>query len=80
MPDQQAGSGEDPWEAAPVRADSDSAGDTEDDGDETPGSGGDTSGPGGDVPDTDEAGTGRRGAPRTGDVHPEHPAPGESSG
>ncbi|WP_405593688.1 hypothetical protein [Streptomyces sp. NBC_01092] len=30
-----------------------------------------------DVPDTDEAGTGRRGAPRSGTVHPEHPTPQE---
>ncbi|MFS4096952.1 hypothetical protein [Streptomyces sp. AF1A] len=32
------------------------------------------------VPDTDEAGTGPRGAPRSGTVHPEHPAPDEPSG
>jgi hypothetical protein len=30
-----------------------------------------------DVPDTDEAGTGPSGAPRSGTVHPEHPAPDE---
>ncbi|MFF5438411.1 hypothetical protein [Streptomyces achromogenes] len=30
------------------------------------------------APDTDEAGTGPRGAPRTGTVHPEHPGPDES--
>lgn len=30
-----------------------------------------------DVPDTDEAGTGRRGAPRSAAVHPEHPVPDE---
>ncbi|MEW2619033.1 hypothetical protein [Streptomyces sp. NPDC048106] len=30
------------------------------------------------VPDTDEAGAGPRGAPRTGTVHPEHPGPDES--
>jgi hypothetical protein len=35
--------------------------------------------PAADVPDTDEAGTGRRGAPRSGAVHPEHPVPDESS-
>ncbi|MET9777239.1 hypothetical protein ABZ023_23715 [Streptomyces sp. NPDC006367] len=73
MPDQQAGSGEDPWETAPARADSDGAGDTEGDGDETSGSGDD-------VPDTDEAGTGRQNGPRSGNVHPEHPVPDESSG
>ncbi|KMS77249.1 hypothetical protein ACM01_01020 [Streptomyces viridochromogenes] len=33
-----------------------------------------------DVPDTDEAGTGRKGAPQSGAVHPEHPAPEEPSG
>ena len=30
-----------------------------------------------DVPDTDEAGTGPRGAPRSATVHPEHPTPDE---
>ncbi|MBN0042688.1 hypothetical protein JS756_00885 [Streptomyces actuosus] len=30
------------------------------------------------VPDTDEAGTGRRGAAHSGAVHPEHPVPDES--
>jgi hypothetical protein len=34
----------------------------------------------GDVPDTDEAGTGREGAPRSANVHPEHPVPDEPSG
>ncbi|MFJ9817623.1 hypothetical protein ACIRU3_20600 [Streptomyces sp. NPDC101151] len=33
-----------------------------------------------DLPDTDEAGTGPRGAPRPGTVHPEHPTPDEPSG
>ncbi|WP_055491008.1 hypothetical protein [Streptomyces sp. TP-A0356] len=32
-----------------------------------------------DVPDTDEAGTGRQGAPQSGAVHPEHPVPDEST-
>ncbi|WP_199835857.1 MULTISPECIES: hypothetical protein [unclassified Streptomyces] len=31
------------------------------------------------VPDTDEAGTGPRGAPRPGTVDPEHPSPDEPS-
>ena len=31
------------------------------------------------VPDTDEAGTGRRDGPRSATVHPEHPAPDEPS-
>ncbi|QKV96668.1 hypothetical protein HUT19_37330 [Streptomyces sp. NA02950] len=33
-----------------------------------------------DVPDLDESGTGRRGEPRTGSVHPEQPVPDEPSG
>ncbi|SDK24236.1 haloacid dehalogenase superfamily, subfamily IA, variant 3 with third motif having DD or ED/haloacid dehalogenase superfamily, subfamily IA, variant 1 with third motif having Dx(3-4)D or Dx(3-4)E [Streptomyces indicus] len=33
-----------------------------------------------DVPDLDESGTGRRGAPRQGGAHPEHPVPDEPSG
>ncbi|MFJ6080290.1 hypothetical protein ACIQI8_02725 [Streptomyces sp. NPDC092369] len=32
-----------------------------------------------DVPDADEAGAGRQGTPRSATVHPEHPAPDESS-
>ncbi|GAA3836132.1 hypothetical protein ACFS5L_04865 [Streptomyces phyllanthi] len=30
-----------------------------------------------DVPDTDEAGSGRKGAPKSGGVHPEQPVPNE---
>lgn len=60
LPDQQAGTGDDPWETA-ADADADAETDT-------------------DVPDTDEAGTGRQGAPHSGAVHPEHPVPDESSG
>ncbi|WP_086773224.1 hypothetical protein [Streptomyces bobili] len=33
-----------------------------------------------DVPDTDEAGTGRQGAPRAATVNPAHPTPDESTG
>ncbi|MGW6020347.1 hypothetical protein [Streptomyces sp. NPDC055099] len=33
-----------------------------------------------DVPDTDEAGTGRRGAPHSGGVRPDQPVPDEPSG
>ncbi|MET7933018.1 hypothetical protein [Streptomyces sp. NPDC005322] len=33
-----------------------------------------------DVPDLDESGTGRRGRPQTGGVHPEQPVPDEPSG
>ncbi|WP_077797155.1 hypothetical protein [Streptomyces sp. JHA26] len=76
LPDQQAGTGEDPWEAAPSRAEPETADDTEEQADrDEPADRGGT-----DVPDTDEAGTGRRGAPRSGNVHPEHPEPDESSG
>ncbi|MFE9118339.1 hypothetical protein [Streptomyces sp. NPDC007172] len=32
------------------------------------------------IPDTDEAGTGRRGAPHSGSKRPEHPVPHESTG
>ncbi|MGW6905145.1 hypothetical protein [Streptomyces sp. NPDC054940] len=60
LPDQQADTGEDPWEVPVVPADDATEAD--------------------DVPDTDEAGTGRKGAPRSGTVHPEHPAPQEPSG
>ncbi|MGC9496093.1 hypothetical protein [Streptomyces sp. WG7] len=87
MPDQQAGTGDDPWEAAaPTREqleqgqrpeddqDGEADGGTGDDGAEPP------DGPADDVPDTDEAGTGRQGAPHSGAVHPEHPVPDESSG
>jgi hypothetical protein len=71
MPDQQADDGEDPWEVAPRftgtgKDDSRESGDEADE-------------PAGDVPDTDEAGTGRQGAPRSGTVHPEHPVPDEPS-
>ncbi|MFH8798524.1 hypothetical protein ACH4F6_02815 [Streptomyces sp. NPDC017936] len=60
LPDQQAGTGEDPWEAAP--------GGEQENQDEEPST---------DVPDTDEAGTGRQGAPQGATVHPEHPVPDE---
>lgn len=66
MPDQQATEGEDPWEAAPTRA-------ADDDRDE------DAAGEATDVPDTDEAGTGRRGAPQSAAVNPEQPVPDEPS-
>lgn len=64
MPDQQADTGEDPWEAGPSHAEGDT---TKEDERAT------------DVPDTDEAGTGRQGAPQSGTVHPEHPVPDEPS-
>ncbi|MEV5357642.1 hypothetical protein AB0N88_31755 [Streptomyces sp. NPDC093516] len=69
MPDQQADAGEDPWEVAPRftgtgKDDEDRAGDE----------------PAGDVPDTDEAGTGRQGAPSSGTGQTEDPVPDEPSG
>ena len=60
LPDQQAGTGDDPW-------DLDESDPTE--GDDIP-----------DTPDTDEAGTGRRGAPHASGVHPDQPVPDEPSG
>jgi hypothetical protein len=62
MPDQQAHTGEDPWEAA-----------------QATGSRRSRPGPD-DVPDTDEAGTGRKGAPDPATVDPEHPVPDEPPG
>ncbi|MFI5683373.1 hypothetical protein [Streptomyces sp. NPDC051636] len=59
MQDQQAHTGEDPWEVAPDQATDDSAAE--------------------DVPDTDEAGTGRQGAPSSGTAQTEHPVPDEPS-
>ncbi|MFF8941934.1 hypothetical protein ACF1A5_06570 [Streptomyces sp. NPDC014864] len=69
MQDQQAHTGEAPWE---------------DDADRERGGAGEpaeapSEGPDIRLPDTDEAGTGRKGAPHSGTVHPEHPVPDESS-
>ncbi|MGC9377403.1 hypothetical protein [Streptomyces sp. MH13] len=87
MPDQQAGTGDDPWEAAaPTREQLEQGQRPEgDQGDEADDGAGDdraepSTGPAADVPDTDEAGTGRQGAPHSAAVHPEHPVPDESSG
>ncbi|MFH8977916.1 hypothetical protein [Streptomyces sp. NPDC017890] len=87
MPDQQAGTGDDPWEAAaPTREQLEQGqrpeGDQDDDADDSAGEDGaaPAAGPTADVPDTDEAGTGRQGAPHSGAVHPEHPVPDESPG
>ncbi|MFD5126664.1 hypothetical protein [Streptomyces olindensis] len=71
MPDQQADAGEDPWEVAPRFT-----GTGEDENDQADEAGE----PADDVPDTDEAGTGRQGAPRSGTAQTEHPVPDESSG
>lgn len=70
LPDQQADAGEDPWEVTPARA-------TDDEGDEDATT--DTADPT-DVPDTDEAGTGRQGAPQSAAANPEQPVPDEPSG
>ncbi|WP_395574771.1 hypothetical protein [Streptomyces sp. BK79] len=94
LPDQQAGPGDDPWEAAAPtreqleqgqRPDSDEDDDEADGSDEARDDGGGAgpepaTAPDADVPDTDEAGTGRQGAPHSGNVHPEHPVPDESPG
>lgn len=70
LPDQQAGPGEDPWEAAPTRVtdDEENAESDEPAADAT------------DFPDTDEAGTGRQGAPQSAAANPEQPVPDEPSG
>ncbi|WP_030247595.1 MULTISPECIES: hypothetical protein [unclassified Streptomyces] len=73
MPDQQADVGEDPWEVAP-RFKGTAKKDKTDEQDEAEAGSGESAD---DVPDTDEAGTGRQGAPRQGAVHPEHPVPDE---
>lgn len=92
LPDQQAHAGEDPWEVAPARA-AENAGehtgsaDTDDSSDADAkteaGAKADAdadAAPDMDVPDTDEAGTGRQGAPRAATVNPAHPTPDESTG
>ncbi|MFI2376852.1 hypothetical protein ACH5AO_17510 [Streptomyces sp. NPDC018964] len=68
LPDQQAGPGEDPWEVSPAAAERESG--KKADGQREPES---------DVPDTDEAGTGRQGAPHSASGNPEQPVPDESS-
>ncbi|MFE2262356.1 hypothetical protein [Streptomyces griseosporeus] len=78
MPDQQVTEGEDPWDVSPARA----AGEREAEPGQDSGGSGDTSGDSGesgtDVPDTDEAGTGRRGAPQGDASDPDQPVPDES--
>ncbi|MBG0850734.1 hypothetical protein I2W78_02405 [Streptomyces spinoverrucosus] len=66
LPDQQAvADEEDPWEVTSAE---------EAEGAKSTGKGRAAA----DVPDADEAGAGRQGAPRSATVHPEHPAPDES--
>ncbi|KOV96686.1 MULTISPECIES: hypothetical protein [unclassified Streptomyces] len=68
MPDQQARPDEDPWDVAPRRTRTDRP-------DTDAGNAEDT------VPDTDEAGTGPRGAhPDSGTAHSDHPTPQEPPG
>ncbi|MEU6808007.1 hypothetical protein ABZ920_03125 [Streptomyces sp. NPDC046831] len=67
MPDQQAGADEDRWEVAPDRE----GGDERQEGREAE--------PATDVPDTDVAGTGRRGDTRADTAHTDHPTPDEPS-
>ncbi|WP_314219986.1 hypothetical protein [Streptomyces zaehneri] len=71
LPDQQADGGEDPWDiGSPERAaasgESGAPSESGGDGENAP-----------DVPDTDEAGTGRRGAPRAGSGQADQPVPEE---
>ena len=78
LPDQQAGAGDDPWEAAaPTREQREHLQGLEDEEADERAEGEEAER---DVPDTDEAGTGRQGAPHSGAVHPEHPVPDESPG
>ncbi|CAL9348374.1 hypothetical protein ACWDUG_19385 [Streptomyces cellulosae] len=72
LPDQQAGPDEDPWEVAPAAAQRESERKAEES------DGPDSSEE--DVPDTDEAGTGRQGAPHSAASYPEAPVPDESTG
>ncbi|MEU7469073.1 hypothetical protein AB0A94_11080 [Streptomyces sp. NPDC044984] len=68
LPDQQAGPGEDPWEVAPAAAERESGKKADEQRE-----------PESDVPDTDEAGTGRQGAPHSASGNPEQPVPDEPS-
>jgi hypothetical protein len=71
MQDQQAGAvSPDPWDLLPS-AQTDKTDRTAEQVTEQPDE---------DLPDTDESGTGRRGSPQSGGMHPEHPVPEESPG
>ncbi|MDQ0584931.1 hypothetical protein [Streptomyces rishiriensis] len=73
LPDQQADGGEDPWDiGSPEQADGSGGSGGSDE------SGGDVENAP-DVPDTDEAGTGRQGAPSAGSGQSDHPLPDEPS-
>ena len=77
LPDQQATPDEDPWDAVgvPKRWTADERPEVESSGAQC--SGDEIPDPG--IPDTDEAGTGRRGAPHSGSARLEHPVPDEPS-
>ena len=77
LPDQQAGPDEDPWEVAPAAAERESERKAEEPGDSGEPDGDESAE---DVPDTDEAGTGRQGAPHSAASYPEAPVPDESTG
>jgi hypothetical protein len=66
LQDQQAGEDGDRWDAEP--------------GPGATGTGSEPGGTGDEVPDTDEAGTGRQGAPLGGSPNPAHPVPHEPPG
>ncbi|MFF8031991.1 hypothetical protein [Streptomyces sp. NPDC016626] len=96
LPDQQAGADEDPWEVAPAAAERESkdgedgahgpeertvpAGSGERAEPAGPDDSAEAGGSGPDVPDTDEAGTGRQGAPHSASGTPGQPVPDEPSG
>ncbi|CAM5366615.1 hypothetical protein SALBM311S_02386 [Streptomyces alboniger] len=74
LPDQQAHDGEDPWEVGAGSARGDTIDTTEPDDSENPDEAA------ADVPDTDESGTGRRGAPPAGRHRPRAPGTGRTHG
>ncbi|MBV7694578.1 hypothetical protein [Streptomyces sp. TRM70350] len=75
LPDQQAvPDEEDPWEVSSAEGDRAAEAAKQAEGAE----GAEKDRAAADVPDTDEAGSGRQGAPQSATVHPVHPAPDES--
>lgn len=74
LPDQHARPGEDPLDVDVEGMGSSAEPDDDPDTAESPDE------PDQSLPDTDEAGAGRRGEPNTGGVHPEQPVPDEPSG
>ncbi|MER7739240.1 hypothetical protein ABTX34_13070 [Streptomyces sp. NPDC096538] len=80
LPDQQAGPDEDPWEVAPAAAERESERKADEAKGRAPEADDEDGEDGEKVPDTDEAGTGRQGAPHSAASYPEHPVPDESTG